>query len=143
MFYNTINTKAPFYVIKSENRCSYIQEKRPYSNQQDPRIKDTLYVLCVYKRQLRTEYWSPVASTNRNLLHLRLPLPPISFIMPSFKPVNRCKQHKVLFSPTCNTIDRVFCPKICLFKTDGWHFGTEFLATQKTSISENYCHFKL
>ena len=41
------------------------------------------------------------------------------------------------------TLDRVFCPKICLFKTDGWHFGTEFLATQKTSISENYCHFKL
>ena len=40
-------------------------------------------------------------------------------------------------------VDRVFCPKICLFKTDGWHFGTEFLATQKTSISENYRHFKL
>ena len=20
-------------------------------------------------------------------------------------------------------LDRVFCPKICLFKTDGWHFG--------------------
>ena len=40
-------------------------------------------------------------------------------------------------------LDRVFCPKICLFKTDGWHFGTEFLATQKTSIFENYCHFKL
>ena len=40
-------------------------------------------------------------------------------------------------------IDRVFCPKICLFKTDGWHFGTEFLATQKTSISENYRPFKL
>ena len=40
-------------------------------------------------------------------------------------------------------IDRVFCPKVCLFKTDGWHVGTEFLDTQKTSISENYCHFKL
>ena len=40
-------------------------------------------------------------------------------------------------------LDRVFCPKICLFKTDGWHFGTEFLATQKTSISENYHPFKL
>ena len=40
-------------------------------------------------------------------------------------------------------LDRVFCPKICLFKTDGWHLGTEFLITQKTSISENYCHFKL
>ena len=40
-------------------------------------------------------------------------------------------------------LDRVFCPKICLFKTDGWHFGTEFLATQKTSISENYRPFKL
>ena len=45
--------------------------------------------------------------------------------------------------PTPGNLDRVFCPKICLFKTDGWHFGTEFLATQKTSISENYCHFKL
>ena len=39
--------------------------------------------------------------------------------------------------------DQIFCRKICLFKTDGWHIETEFLATQKTSISENYCHFKL
>ena len=29
-------------------------------------------------------------------------------------------------------LDRVVCPKICRFKTDGWHFVTEFLATQKT-----------
>ena len=29
-------------------------------------------------------------------------------------------------------IDRVFSPKICLFKTDGWHFGPIHLAN--TSI---------
>ena len=59
-----------------------------------------------------------------------------------------CSKHVYLLESIVRThnlvpLDRVFCPKICLFKTDGWHFGTEFLATQKTSISENYCPFKL
>ena len=46
LFYKTINTKAPFYVIiKSENRFPYIQEKQQYSNQQDPRIKTLVITL--------------------------------------------------------------------------------------------------
>ena len=27
MFYKTINTRAPIYIVKGENRCSYIREK--------------------------------------------------------------------------------------------------------------------
>ena len=58
VFYKTINTKAPFYVIKSENRCFYNHKKRRYSNQQDPRIKDTwLYTFAessVYEHLVTT-----------------------------------------------------------------------------------------
>ena len=35
-------------------------------------------------------------------------------------------------------IDRVFCPKICLFKTDGWHFGWDRLIGVKIGIKYIY-----